>query len=112
MLGASRICSHPGNGLRFVDLDLAAAGHAPVGVVPGQVQGGVEVGGLDEGVADHLSGARSDAVPGDPHAAASGAPKPIIPSPTFPAQALHSPMTASICSGVGGAASAGVMGAW
>jgi hypothetical protein len=74
--------------------------------------GGVEVVGLDERVARDLTGAGRGPLEADPGPPASGAPKWTIPLLTLPAQACHSPMTASICSGVGGAASAGGMGAW
>jgi hypothetical protein len=43
---------------------------------------------------------------------ARGVPKSTMPSPTRPAQAIHSPMTFSISAGSVGVFSSGVVGAW
>ena len=81
--------SHSGDGLRFVDLDLAAARHVEVRVDAGQVEGGVEVVSLEDGVSRDVAvlGEVPSVVTRIPPA--RGVPKSVRRSPSLPAQAFH-----------------------
>ena len=104
--------SHAGDWLRLVDLDGAAAGHVEVRVALGEGERGVQVGGFDDAVASDLAGAGGGALGGDVDAVGERGAEVAMPSPTRPAHSIHWPMIASISEGSGGAASAGVVGAW
>ena len=94
-----------------MDLDFAAARHVQVWVSLGEFEGGVEVFGLDDAVAGDLS-LLGGAVGGNADSAGKWGAEVdhAVADPAGPGVPLA--MTASMSSGSGGAASAGVIGAW